>query len=152
MEQFFTDYLERLDYLLEDFTKTFSGLSQEALNWKPGPDMNSIAVLVTHTAGSTRFWIGDVVLGESSNRVRDTEFAVESANEAALKIMLANVQAYARDGLQRVTLADLGTVKQTPDGEGEYTVGWVLLHVMEHVGQHLGHIQITRQLWDQRNS
>jgi uncharacterized damage-inducible protein DinB len=152
MEPFFVDYLERLDSLLQGFEEAISGLSPEALNWKPGPEMNSIAVLITHTTGSTRFWIGDVVLGEPSDRVRDNEFRAQAADEAALKTLLANVRTYTHDGLPQLTLADLDAIRQTPDGEAEYTVGWVLLHVMEHVGQHLGHIQLTRQLWEQHQN
>jgi hypothetical protein len=30
-------------------------------------------------------------------------------------------------------------------------VGWALLHALEHTAIHLGHIQITQQLWDQKN-
>jgi len=28
-------------------------------------------------------------------------------------------------------------------------VAWALLHALDHTAQHLGHMQITRQLWDQ---
>ncbi|NIU62141.1 MAG: DUF664 domain-containing protein, partial [Gammaproteobacteria bacterium] len=36
-----------------------------------------------------------------------------------------------------------------PDGR-EFRVSWSLLHALDHVAQHTGHVQITRQLWDQR--
>jgi hypothetical protein len=26
-------------------------------------------------------------------------------------------------------------------------VRWCILHVIEHIAQHLGHMQLTRQLW-----
>jgi hypothetical protein len=32
------------------------------------------------------------------------------------------------------------------------TVAWAVLHAVDHTALHLGHIQITRQLWEQRQS
>jgi hypothetical protein len=29
-------------------------------------------------------------------------------------------------------------------------VGWALCHILKHTALHLGHLQITRQLWEQR--
>jgi len=54
------DYLERLQALHESIESAIEGLPQAALDWVPGPDMNSFAVLVTHVAGAERYWIGDV--------------------------------------------------------------------------------------------
>jgi ankyrin repeat protein len=31
-------------------------------------------------------------------------------------------------------------------------VAWCLAHALEHTALHLGHMQITRQLWEQRGS
>jgi uncharacterized damage-inducible protein DinB len=152
MEALFTDFLERLHVLNRDFVATFEGLPAEALDWVPGEDMNSFCVLVVHTAGATRFWIGDAALGESSNRNRDAEFRAKGLSADELKARLAAVEAYAEDALERLTLADLATWR-VPNGgtsyQREFTVGWALLHALEHVGLHLGHAQITRQLWQQ---
>lgn len=30
-------------------------------------------------------------------------------------------------------------------------VRWIILHVIEHTAQHLGHMQLTRQFWLARN-
>ena len=73
MEPFFTDYLERLQTLHEDFVAAFHDLPAEALDWVPGEDMNSFCVLVVHTTGSTRFWIG-AALDDLPDRDRDAEF------------------------------------------------------------------------------
>ncbi|MFT3891401.1 MAG: hypothetical protein QM730_07180 [Anaerolineales bacterium] len=68
MERFFTDYYSILQKCHEDILKAIDGLSSGALDWSPGPDMNSINVLIFHTTGSVRYWIGDVAVQESSNR------------------------------------------------------------------------------------
>jgi hypothetical protein len=70
-----------------------------------------------------------------------------SADE--LKAHFAAVEDYAQKNLGRITLADMGTMRTLPRPE-PVTAAWALLHALEHVGLHLGHAQITRQLWDQK--
>ncbi len=150
METFFADYFERLQGLNRDFIKTFEDLPAEALDWIPGADMNSLCVLVVHTTAATRFWIGDAALGESSNRNRAAEFEAQGLSSAELKARFAAVEEYARGALERLTLDDLATMRGFRYAEREVNAGWALLHALEHIGLHLGHAQITRQLWQQR--
>lgn len=150
MEPFFTSYLELLHELTEDFVKTFDDLPDEALDWVPGADMNSLVVLVVHTAGSARFWIGDVALGESSNRDRASEFVARGLGKDELKARFAALLDYARGAAERLSTADFGGERRTPDGKRTVTAGWAILHALEHTALHLGHAQITRQLWQQR--
>nr|MBC8492461.1 DUF1572 family protein [Chloroflexota bacterium] len=46
------DYWERLQALHADIERTIAGLPQAALDWAPGPEMNSLAVLAVHVAGA----------------------------------------------------------------------------------------------------
>jgi hypothetical protein len=151
MEPFFTDYLERLHDLHEDFIAAFDDLPDEALDWIPGDDMNSFCILVVHTVGSARFWIGDVALGEPSNRDRDSEFKARGLSNTELKARFAALEAYVAGALARVTVADLAAIRPIPGRDAQTTVGWGLLHALEHTGLHTGHAQITRQLWEQRS-
>lgn len=153
MEQFFADYLERLQTLDRDFIAAFDDLPAEALDWVPGADMNSFCVLVVHTAGSGRFWIGDAALDDPSNRDREAEFRAKGLTHDALKARFAAFEDYVRAGLERVSLADMDVVHTLHNHRGEViqvTAGWALLHALEHTGLHLGHAQITRQMWEQR--
>lgn len=152
MEAFFVDYLERLNSLMADFIKTFEDLPDEALDWVPGADMNSLTVLVAHITGSTRYWIGDVALGESSNRDRASEFVAHGLSKAELKARFAALQDYTRGAVERLPLSDFSAERRTPDGKRTVTVGWAILHALEHMAAHLGHAQITRQLWQQKQS
>lgn len=147
MEQFFVDFLERLHDLHKDFIATFEDLPAEALDWVPGTEMNSLCALVVHTTGSARFWIGDIGLGESSNRDRDAEFRAKGLTVAELKARFAAVEDYARGAFERLALSDFMTVRQLPGRDRQVTVGWALLHALEHTGIHVGHAQLTRQLW-----
>ena len=60
MLPFLADYFEILRNLHADLEHSLNDLPPEALDWSPGPDMNSLSVLATHVAGSERYWIGDV--------------------------------------------------------------------------------------------
>ncbi len=154
MEQFFADYLERLQTLDKDFVASFDGLPDEALDWIPGAEMNSFGILVVHVTAASRYWIGDVALGDPSNRQRSEEFKAQGLSSGELKARFETLEAYASGSLEQLSVADLGRVLTYPHPMGgvrETTVGWALLHALEHTGLHLGHAQITRQLWDQRH-
>src|SRR5690606_2196509 len=97
------EYLEVLKTLHRDFIKTFEGLPDEALDWIPGEDMNSLCVLVVHTTGSTRWWIG-IALGDPPERNRDLEFQAKGLSVAELQARFATLEDYAQNGLERFSL------------------------------------------------
>jgi uncharacterized damage-inducible protein DinB len=144
MQQFYKDYLERLQRLHEDAKATLEGLDAKSLDWKPGLAMNSLSVLVVHTAGAERFWIGDVAMRDPSNRKRDSEFQVAGLNPAELVSRLDVNLNYMQQVLEGLTLEDLEQPRITPDNR-KVTLGWCLGHVLAHTANHVGHMQLTRQ-------
>ena len=154
MDQFFVDYLERLQTLDKDFVASFDGLPDEALDWIPGDEMNSFVILVVHTTASARYWIGDVGRGEPSGRQRSEEFKAKGLSSDELKARFATLEAYVSAALEQMSVADLGKTiayNHPMGGVRETTIGWSLLHALDHTALHLGHAQITRQLWEQRH-
>lgn len=152
MNALYDAYLERLEKLHREIEKALSGLPQEALDWTPGWAMNSLAVLVVHTAGSERYWIGDVAMGEPSGRDRSAEFAVHGLSAAELQARLERSLAYAREALPRLPENSLAVERYSAAWGENITAAWALMHALEHLGIHLGHIQMVRQLWDQRGN
>ncbi len=151
MKTFFAEFSERLAQLHKDMETAVSGLPAAALDWVPGPDMNSFTVLVTHTCGAERYWIGDMAGQESSDRIRADEFETTGLTEGDLRQMLQNTLAHSQAVLARLSLADLDrTLVSEPHGGRSYSVAWCLLHALEHTAQHVGHVQMLRQLWEQR--
>ena len=144
---FISSYLERLQDLQDSLNKAIEGLPDEAMDWEPGSEMNSIAVLLAHTAGSLRYWIGDGALGEPSGRVRENEFKTRGVSSQEMQRRLDSVFDYARSSLPRLTLEDLEEGTPLKWHDKPVSCGWTLLHALEHGFLHLGHIQITRQLW-----
>ncbi len=146
-DQLFADYLERLEDLQQRLHKEVRDLPSEAMDWSPGPEMNSVAVLLAHTTGLLHEGI-DIALENSPRRVREQEFQTRSVLGVEMLRRLDAVIDYARDALPRLGLEDLD--KERKDEDGTVTCGWALLHALEHTYLHLGHIQLTCQMWRQR--
>ena len=151
MHQFFADFFQRLEELHQDMHRALEGLPQDALDWVPGKEMNSLCILASHTAGAERYWIGDVVAQDNSNRHRPDEFVAQGKSAAELQQTLAHVLAHSRGVLETLTLDDL-TRECIPPNHPDHTfsVGWALAHALEHTAVHVGHMQIIRQLWEQK--
>ncbi|MBW1696501.1 MAG: DUF664 domain-containing protein [Deltaproteobacteria bacterium] len=150
MHSLFEDYFNCLQGLHDDIKKCIDGLPQEALYWVPGAEMNSLCVIAVHVAGSQRYWIGDIISQEDSKRDRDAEFRARGLDAVELTKRLDESLAYTKGILERLRLEDLETICVSPKDDRKFTKGWVLWHVLEHVANHLGHAQLTRQLWEQR--
>ena len=148
MQTFFKDYLNLLQDCHNSILEALEGLPPAALDWTPGPDMNSISVLVFHLTGAERYWIGDIAAQDPTERDRDAEFRVHDVEMDILKKRLAENLEYARIVLDKMNIQDLETTRLTASGR-EFTVAWALLHALDHATLHLGQIQITRQLWEQ---
>ena len=151
MPIFFEDLFDRLHELHTDIEKAVDGFTSEALDWNPGPEMNSIAVLVVHLTGAERYWIG-VAMNEPPDRDREAEFRTEGLRADELKAHIVSADGYTRQSLARLSLNDLETLRLSPRNAKTFTVGWCLTHALEHTALHAGHIQLTRQLWDLRQS
>ncbi len=145
------NYARRLDDLRGQIAKLIAELPAEALNWQPieGGDehvTNSLAVMAAHVAGAERFWIHEAIGGQPPTRDRPAEFVTEvDSPEPLLEKLEANRQ---RTGqvLAGLTAADLDSVCQVADRT--VPMRWAILHVIDHTALHLGHMQITYQLWN----
>jgi uncharacterized damage-inducible protein DinB len=147
---FHEDLFSNFSELHADTLKAIDGLSTEALDWIPGPEMNSITVLVVHLTGAERYWIG-VALNEPPVRDREAEFKTKNLSMDALKALLVSADDYARQALNRLGPSDLETIRQSPRNAKSFSAVWCLAHALAHTALHTGHIQLTRQLWDQDN-
>jgi uncharacterized damage-inducible protein DinB len=144
------NYSQRIEDLRGQVAKLIADLPIEALNWRPieGEDehaTNSLAVLVAHIAGAEHFWIGEVVGGRPATRDRDAEFVTVAAGAAELVHLVEQVGAETRDVLTGLGPEALEGVREAR--ERIIPVRWCILHVIDHTALHLGHMQLTFQLW-----
>ena len=145
----YNEIFDRLETLHSGIKLAIDGLPQEALDWVPGSQRNSLCMLVMHTAGAERYWIGDVIGVDNSDRVREEEFHAKGISAERLNNRLDEVLSHSKSVLEALNLYDLEATRTSSRDNREYTVAWSLAHALEHTALHLGHIQIIRQLWDQ---
>jgi len=145
-DQFFVDYLGLLEGLQRRLHTDVRDLPAEAMDWLPGPDMNSVAVLLAHITGLLHEGI-DIALGDPPGRVRAQEFQTHGVLSVEMLRRLDAVIDDARGALPRLGLEDLD--KERNDDDGPISCGMALLHALEHAYLHLGHVQLTCQMWRQ---
>jgi uncharacterized damage-inducible protein DinB len=143
-------YLNLLDDLRGQVLDLIAGLPAEALNWRPIADSeehatNSLAVLATHVAGAEHFWIGEVVGRLPATRDREAEFTTEATSDEALSRLLEQAGEETRQVLSTLGAAELEGVREARGRT--IPVRWCILHVIDHTALHLGHMQLTYQLW-----
>ena len=148
MQPFFADYLNNLEELHAEILHTISGLPQDAFDWTPFPGGNSLSVLIVHLTGAERYWFSYVVAGVSSGRDRESEFKVKNLKLGELSARLKESWSFGAQVLENFNVNDLTTKRSSFRYDHDVSVAWALEHALKHTGVHLGHIQITRQLWD----
>lgn len=146
----FYDALDsRFRDLHHEIRTALESLPPEALDWVPGPEMNSLSVIITHLTGAERYLIGDVIMGDPSNRNRDAEFQVKGLSKSDLLRRLDQTEAYLTGAFAKLTLEDLAATRLHPRRGEQVNVAWALLHALDHIALHTGHVEITVQLWQQ---
>ena len=126
------------------------GLGDDLAARRPDlPGANTPYGIANHCVGLVEFWLGSVVGGERIPRDRDGEFTATGA--------VADVAARLRDvndrvpGWVQIALGE-GPRDRTAVGSTrtaavkESTPEWMLLHVVRELSQHLGQLEITRDL------
>jgi hypothetical protein len=138
-------------WLYDAILGALRNLSEEELNWKPPvPESNSLYVIAYHAASSSLWWL-NVAQGNVTERDRLTEFSAKgpfSIREEHFTAWLSAAE-HIIPGL-----TDYEAVHILPPGvgttrtEGSCTTRWALLHIIDHLSIHLGHIEITRQWYE----
>jgi hypothetical protein len=151
MQTFFEALAGQFHELHGEIKRDLEALPNAALDWKPGPEMNSVSIIIVHLTGAERFLVGDVVMQESSDRNRDLEFQAHDMSKDDLFRRLDDTEAYLQGALEKLNLSDLETTRIHPRHGDQVTVSWSLLHALDHAATHVGHINLTVQMWHQRS-
>jgi uncharacterized damage-inducible protein DinB len=120
-------------------------LGDERVNDRPlGPDTNAVAALIVHCCAVTEFWIGHVALGRPTSRNREAEFSTT----ATVSEIRAMVEATLTQVAEDLAAIDEGRVQPDRTGRqflegGDETDGAIVLHVLEEIYQHLGHMELA---------
>ena len=117
----------------------------------PVAGSNSPYALLTHCLGAMRRWSSTVNLGGTVPRDRDAEFTATGPVSTLVERAARERQAFRDD----VAATDLDALPVAPPADRvdaparSYQVTdcrAVLLHVVEELAQHLGHLEITRDV------
>lgn len=142
---------------LDSMSRIVEDLGEERANQRPALDgANSPFALLAHCCGVVRFWVGHVVLGRPSHRDRDAEFAAHGPVGPLLREVRQLQEQFATD-LERVepeapvhnppaTRARPATLPDTAAQEPPMTQGFALQHVYTELAQHLGQMEVIRDL------
>ncbi len=117
------------------------------------PDLdgsNSVFSLVVHCLGVAEWWLDHAVLGNPSSRDRDAEF-VATGTVADLDGLVEAFRARLPALLEQVaeTPAPIGAHLDSvtaPRRTWPWTTASIVLHVVEELFQHAGHVDITADL------
>lgn len=144
------DVLAFIDLAFDRMMANAVSLGTRVSDRPPLADSNSVFALVVHCVGVTEWWLGHVVLGRASQRDRDAEFAASGTLDdlqgmvtqfrSALPALVKDVTrtSQPRSGhLESVTAAE----RVWP-----WTTASIVLHVIEELFQHAGHVDITADL------
>lgn len=148
------DYLERI---VGDIIEQLEGVPDDVLNRPtPIPDTNTLFALATHTVAMGEFWVLALVAGQPVDRNRALEFRASGTGAD----LIARFERWVEDLHQVLDTLPVSRLDELahPPSEFARTGGFssdqpmncrdCLLHVVEHTATHLGHIQMTRQLFD----
>jgi len=138
---------EQFRHVHSDMRKEIEPLDAAAVNWKPHPEANSIAVLVTHTLGSEKEMLR-AVRGLGSDRVRSAEFEVTADAEALIALLdLADLEV--DEHVKAITAEDLTARRPRGDNPPRPGLEW-LVGNYGHAREHLAQAQLTKQLYSAR--
>jgi hypothetical protein len=156
-----TGCLRRLfDNLYQDVDALLADLPNEALVWKPfenspwqGPS-NSLGKIIAHAISSTVYLLrradysmGRCEWGEVDGDEGSEEFGPANYEIEYLRARVKRTQEFVHHFLDNATSEQLGASRAHPKRPVTFVARQDLLHALDHLSQHVGHGQITRQLW-----
>ena len=143
------DVLWYADHALDQMVTALRVLGDERVNERPDlPGANAPFAIVTHCLGVLEFWGGAMVAGRDVVRDRPAEFRAQGRIEELIERVDAARWQLAED-VAGVRWDDPPRLPPTPRHEDRpdgRTQGGVLLHVLEELFQHLGQLELTRDV------
>jgi hypothetical protein len=132
------------------YIEALDALPPEGYAWRPpAPGANSLVSLMSHVATSCEWWVLSCVGTGPLERDRDAEFTAQQAwpeMRARLRQWLAETETL----LARMGPDEFQAISRHPAGDRMNRR--CLMHVVEHLGLHLGHVELTIDWWKAESS
>ncbi len=131
---------------IERIMRCLEGQDAEGLNWRPpAAATNSLFVLAFHSLGSAEGFILGLLGGEQIVRDRDAEFMARGDSAEPLAARWASLQPRLRAALDTMPPSMLDRTFTHPR-LGAMTGRAFLILVAQHMAEHAGHAELTRDL------
>jgi Protein of unknown function (DUF664) len=143
------DALWFVDDCLDEMTAILRQLGDRRANAAPDlPGANAPYAILTHCLGVMEYWGGHMIAGRAITRDRAAEFQARGRVDELLD---RTAQARAQLEKDIATLEPLAAPRSVPDPEDAdlpigRTQGGVLLHILRELAQHLGQLQLSRDV------
>ena len=141
------EYLDVCDAALDGYAQVCRALGDDLVSVRLDdvPGSNSAFGLVAHVVGVMAWWGRTVNRGIAVPRDRDAEFRATGTVDEALALLDAG-----RAGLHEDVAAakprEAPVAPPPPEDDIAATQGGVLLHIYEELTQHLGQLEVTRDV------
>jgi len=153
------NYLSGMAEVREQLRDSVSGLSTEKLHQKLMPETHSIAQLILHCGEAEWWWIQCVVAGgEVDEELKQTVFwdVLEEDGEPPADLTaegciseVDRISQMSRELFSAYSDEDLDKfyVRERKDGSRtEFSLRWILHHLIDHEAQHKGQILMLKRL------
>jgi Protein of unknown function (DUF664) len=143
------DYLWFVDLPLQAMVRIVKELGDELANERPRlRSANSAYVILTHCLGVMEYWGGGTVADRAFERDRAAEFSARGDVGPLVRRVAEARQRLSEDIIGRDWEVAPANVQPDPEDPAPYheVKGAVLLHILEELYQHLGQMEITRDL------
>lgn len=121
------------------------GLSREDLNWRPLENANSLYGLALHSLGNIEENILGILSAEPVHRDPEAEFTIQGDSAEPLLQKWNELQQRVTFVLNHLTAVELDRLYELPRYE-PMTGREVLIYVVRHTAEHMGHAELTRDL------
>jgi uncharacterized damage-inducible protein DinB len=139
-----------LDWYRDKVVRKVEGLDREASTHRWVPSMTTLLGIVKHLAYVERGWFQMTFLGErlyrpSNSGDDDAEFRI--GDDETVDGILSLYQQEVARSREIVAAADLDDHAKRVDRRN-YTLRWIMVHMIEETARHVGHADILRELTD----
>lgn len=137
---------------LDAMSRILAELGEDLANRRPSlPHANSPYAIVFHCVGMLEHWAGSVIAGLGIPRDRDAEFTASGpVDELIAKVdqvrtrLVGWVDVAVHEGIR-----DRSARGSTRCEGATATPEWVLMHIQRELAQHLGQLELTRDVLTQ---
>ena len=145
--------VEFLDWHRAAVHRKVSGLSEQDARKRLVGSLTTPAGIVKHLAEVERWWFQIVLGGRADvpmvSTVEDPDAAFRTDDDETVPALLAAYEAESAVSRELVAaIPDLGFVAPRTVRGKEYSLRWILLHMIEETARHNGHLDILREQLD----